>query len=141
MPRAFAEQFAGAVRQHLVGVHVVRRAGACLIGVHDELIAKTTGENLVCRRHDGVRDDSVEASEIAVGFRGRFLDQDRGGDEIEWSAEIADAEIFDGACRLHSVVGVGRDIQLPQRVALGAERHRSIILGRYWVRLKPDTTH
>ena len=40
-----AEELAGAVGQHLVGVHVVRRAGARLVDVHDELIAKPAGED------------------------------------------------------------------------------------------------
>ena len=34
-----AEEFGGTVRDHLVDVHVVRRAGAGLVDVDDELIA------------------------------------------------------------------------------------------------------
>ena len=42
-----AEQLAGAVGEHLVRVHVVRRAGAGLIDVDDELVAQLAGEDLV----------------------------------------------------------------------------------------------
>ena len=42
-----AEQLVGAVGQHLVGVHVVRRAGAGLIRIDDELVAMLAGEHFV----------------------------------------------------------------------------------------------
>ena len=51
-----AEQLGGAVGQHLVHVHVVRRAGAGLIDVDDELIAQLPGEHLVGGPDDRVAD-------------------------------------------------------------------------------------
>ena len=51
-----AEDLAGAVGEHLVGVHVVRRAGARLVHVDDELIAKLAGQDLVGGLDDGVGD-------------------------------------------------------------------------------------
>ena len=58
-----------------------------------------------------------------VGFGGGLLDEDGGGDEIGGRAQAADRKVLDGARGLHAVVRVGRDLQLAQRIALGAERH------------------
>ena len=60
-----AEELRGAVGQHLVGVHVVRRAGARLVDVDDELVAQRAGEDFVGRRDDRVGDVGVEPPERA----------------------------------------------------------------------------
>ena len=55
-----AEDLAGAVREHLVRVHVVRRAGPGLVDVDDELIAQPAGQDLVGGLDDGAGDGRVE---------------------------------------------------------------------------------
>ena len=78
----FAQQFGGAVGQHLVRIHVVRRAGARLIHVDDELVAQASREDFVGGRHDRARHVGIETPERGVGLGRRFLDEDGRGDEI-----------------------------------------------------------
>ena len=116
-----AEDLAGAVRQHLVRVHVVRRAGAGLVHVDDELIAERAGQDLVGRRDDRVGDVAIEASERGVGFGGGFLDEDGRDDQIVGRAKAADREVLDGARGLHAVVRVGGHVELAERIALASK--------------------
>jgi hypothetical protein len=51
-----AEQFRGAIGEHLVGVHVVRRTGARLVDVNTELIAEFAAEDFVRRLDDRIGD-------------------------------------------------------------------------------------
>jgi hypothetical protein len=128
-PFGFSEDLAGAVREYLVRVHVVRRAGAGLIHVHDELIAERAGQDLVRRLDDGVGDGVVEAPQRGVGARACLLDQDRRRDERRGCRQSADREVLDRTLGLDAVVGVGRHAQLAKRIALNPRRHlRSIIL-------------
>ncbi len=64
-----------------------------------------------------------EPSERGVRFGGGLLDENRGGDEIGLRAQAADREILDRPHRLHAVVGVGRNLELAERVGFGAELH------------------
>ena len=66
-----AKHFRGAIGQHLVGVHVVRGAGARLIDVDDELIAQRAAEHLVGRRDDRVRDAAIEPAGVRDWLRRR----------------------------------------------------------------------
>ena len=112
------EQFGRAVREHLVGVHVVRGAGAGLIHVDDELIAETAGEDLVRRGDDGACDLAVETAELGVGLGGRLLDEDGRGDEIGGRAQTADGKVLDRPGGLSAVVRVRGNVHLAQRIAL-----------------------
>ena len=55
-----------AVGQDLVGVHIVRGAGAGLVDVDHELVAMLAVEDLVGRRDDGVGDVAVKTTECSV---------------------------------------------------------------------------
>jgi len=101
----------------------VRRACAGLIHIHDELIAKLPVEDLIRSGRDRVGNNPIQASERRVRFGRGLLDEDGGRDEIGMRAKTADLKILHGAGRLHAVIGLGRDVQLAQRIALGAERH------------------
>ena len=79
-----AEHLRGAVGQHLVGVHVVRGAGAGLIHVDDELIAERAGQNLVGGGDDGARDLASRAGRAprwpaAAAFLTRMVAVTRSG--------------------------------------------------------------
>ena len=76
-----AEQLVGAIREHFVRVHVVRRAGAGLIRIDDELIAMLAGEHFVGRLHDRVGELGVEAARLLVRQRRGLLDPDLRVDE------------------------------------------------------------
>ena len=69
-----AEDLVGAIGEHFVGVHVVRRSRAGLIRVDDELIAVLAGEHFVGRRDDRVGELGVEAPGLFVRQRRRLLD-------------------------------------------------------------------
>ena len=71
-PARLAEQLRGAVGEHLVRVHVVRRAGARLVDVDDELIAQRAAEDLVGGGDDGVGDRRIEPAEGARSLRRRL---------------------------------------------------------------------
>ena len=122
-PRA-AEELVGAIGQHLVGVHVVRRAGARLVRVDDELVAMLAGEHLVGGRDDGVGEPRVEAARLLVRERRGLLDPDLRRDERLERREAADREVLPRAERLDAVERVGRDVERAQRVFLVAKgRH------------------
>ena len=93
MPRGSPRTLGGAVREHLVGVHVVRRAGAGLVDVDDELIAVACrrGSRRRPRRSRRRRARSSRPS-VAVGPRGRLLDEHRGGHELGGRGQAADRE-------------------------------------------------
>ena len=124
MPRALAEQLAGAVGQHLVGVHVVRRAGAGLVDVDDELIAQARRRGSRRRRATiAPAIVAVEPAERGVRLGRGLLDEDRRGDEVGGRAQAADRKVLDRARGLDAVVRVGGHVQLAERIALGAEVH------------------
>ena len=70
-PRVAAENFGGAIGEHLVGVHVVRGARARLVDVDDELVAQAAAANFVSRLDDGCRHPFIKPSERLVGFGSR----------------------------------------------------------------------
>ena len=115
-----AEHFRGAVGEHLVGVHVVRRAGARLIHVDDELIAQLAGKNFVGGGHDGAADVGGQLARGLVGGRRGFLDEDGGGDELVRRAQAADRKIFDGPLGLDPVVRIRGHGVFAERIALYA---------------------
>jgi hypothetical protein len=117
-----AQKLGGAVGQHLVGVHVVRGAGASLVDVDDELIAKASGQHLVGGGGDRAGDRPLEAPEAAVRFSGRFLDEDGCGHQLRRRGQAADRKVLDRPLRLPAVIGAGGYAHLSQRVALDAVR-------------------
>ena len=114
------EDLGGAIGEHLVGVHVVRRAGAGLIDVDDELIAEPSVQNLVGGPDDRAGKAVRKAAELAVGLSRGFLDEDGGRDERRWRGDAADGKVLDGALRLPAVVGLRRHPDLAERIAFDA---------------------
>src|SRR5207244_9996289 len=108
------EPLAGAVREYLVRVHVVRGAGARLIDIHHELIAQLAGEDFVRRRTDRVGQVVRQSAERGVGLRGGLFDEDGRRHEIRGRAQLADGEVFNGARRLNTVVRVFSDVQVSE---------------------------
>ena len=119
-----AENLRGTVRQHLVRVHVVRRAGARLVHVDDELIAEAARQNFVRRLPDDVGDLPIEPPEVRIRFGGRLFHENGGGDEVGRRSQPADREILDGARGLHAEVRVGRHLALSERITFGAVAHK-----------------
>src|SRR5258705_11721980 len=94
-----AEQLVGAVREHFVAIHVMRRAGAGLIWVHHEVLAVPAREHFISGGDDRVGQLRVQAASLAVRERGGFLDPDDGGDEGGGRAGIWEREGFPRAPR------------------------------------------
>ena len=103
-----AELLEREIRDHLVGVHVGRRAGAALDEVGDELVAHLAGDQPVAGAGDRVGDLRVEHAEIAIRERRRLLHVAEGLDEIRLRRHrnAGDVEVLLAAQRLDAVVGV-----------------------------------
>ena len=118
----------GARRDHLVGVHVGRRAGSGLEDVDGELVVPTPGGDLVGRGRDRGRQLGVEVREVDA----RRIDARRGRlheaecvDERTRHPAPGDLEVVDRPLGLRAVPRLGRNVDLPQRVVLtSCSRHR-----------------
>ena len=75
-----AERLGGKGRDHLVGVHVRRRARTGLEHVHREVVVEPAVRDGVGRLLDRGGHVGVEHAELAVGVGGRRLDAGQGGD-------------------------------------------------------------
>ena len=126
-----AQQLAGAIGEHLVGVHVVRGAGAGLIHVDHELIAQLAVEHLGGGALDRLGDIRRQTVQRAIGGGRGFLDEDGRRDELGWRGESGNGEVLDRARRLDAVVGRGRHAHLAERIAFDAvlPRGHMLIIG------------
>ncbi len=115
-----AKQLVGAVRQHFVDVHVVRRARARLVNIDDEMLAVLAGENFIGRLHDRVGDLRVEPPRFLVRQRRRALYPHRRVDEGRQGPQPTDWKILDRAQSLHAVKRIGGNLETAQRILLGA---------------------
>ena len=117
-----AEELGGAVREHLVGVHVVRRAGARLVDVDDELVAQARRPAL--RRPPGRwrrRSRASRRSSATLACAAAFLTRMVAVTRSAGARKPADGEVLDGPRRLDAVVGVGRNGRFTEGIALGPE--------------------
>ena len=120
-----AHQLAGPVRDHLVHVHVKRRARARLVRVDHELVVVLPGQDLLGGRHDRVCLLAIENAELGVGPRRGDLDPGHRAHHFHVKPLTADREVGDGARGLDAVVGVGRDLEGAQGIFLGPGRLRA----------------
>ena len=127
-----AELLRREVGDHLVGVHVVRGAGAGLERVDHEHRVPLPVHHFLRRGDDRVDqllrrvllavDLAVrEQPERAVDLGGRALDRRHAPDERAPGPQARDREVEDGALGLNAVEGLGRDLDLAKRVFFGAE--------------------
>ncbi len=120
---AATEDLRRTIGEHLVGVHVVRRAGAGLVHVHDELIAHPAGEHLVGRAPDRVGNAAIEPAERGIRCSRGFLDPDRRDDELRRRRQSADGKVLDRAPGLRAVIGSCRHFDVAERVVFDAVFH------------------
>ena len=125
-----AQQFGGTVRNHFIGVHVRRSARTGLEHIDRELIVKFPSTTSVaacliasagCCASNPSEWFTAAAARL---MRPMALITDRG------IRRGTDGKVFDRARRLHSIIGVCRDGQLPHRVALDSRAGRRLVLGR-----------
>ena len=118
-----AQPLTGAVGEHLVDVHVMRRPGPRLVDVHDELVAQPARQHLIRGGDDGGRDIACQPPEGHIRLGRAFLDEHGGRHQIGGHAQPADGKVLDRPDGLDAVIGLGRNRLLAQRVALDAEGH------------------
>jgi hypothetical protein len=117
-----AEQFAGAVGDHLVEIHVGLGAGAGLPDHQRKMIVELSVDHLARGADDGARPALVEQLEIPVGFGGSELDDTERANDRHRHPVMADAEVLPAAFGLRAPVAVGRNLDRTEAVGLGARR-------------------
>ena len=118
-----AEDLAGAVRQHLVHVHVGLRAAAGLPDGERELPLMLPGDHLVGRLDDGLGLLGVEHLQVEVHLRSRPLHPRERLDQLRRHLLGADLEVEQRALRLGAPQPVGRDLDGAEGVLLDARGH------------------
>jgi hypothetical protein len=121
-----ARQFGRTVRDHLVGVHVARRARAGLKDVDRELIVELSFVHLAAggeHRFDLLVRDRVlaaggELPQIAVRHARGILDEPQGMDQIGRQRPTGDRKILDRPLRLRAVIRRRRHANVSHRVVL-----------------------
>ena len=111
-----AEQLERAVREHLVHVHIDRRARAALDRVERELVEELAREDLVRRAHERLADAGRETPRLHVRERRRLFHCGHRLHEIAVDRLPRDLEILLGAQRLHTVVSIVRHLELPEEI-------------------------
>ncbi|MPN17606.1 hypothetical protein SDC9_164961 [bioreactor metagenome] len=119
-----AQQFAGALGQHLVDVHVGLRARARLPDHQRELVRMLSTNHLVRRSHDGLGLFLVEQSQLLIHRGRRALDLRERMDDFLRLSLAADLEILNRALRLRT----------PQLVRGNVDQTESVFL-------LPDSSH
>ena len=115
-----AQHLDGAVRDHLVGVHVRLGARAGLPDDQREMVVELAVDHLLRRLDDGLAELRVEPAERHVGLgRGALDDAERAHDRQRLLLP-ADLEIAEGALRLRAPVAVGGDLDGAEGVGFGA---------------------
>ena len=96
------------VRNHLVGIHVRRRAGAALDHVDDELVVQLAVAYLAACLHDRVRALLVEQSDFVVRSGRCFLDAREGADQVRIDGDriAGDGKVLQRPERLDAIQGI-----------------------------------
>jgi hypothetical protein len=115
-----AEDFQRAVGDDFVGVHVRGRPGAALDDVHHELVGESAGQDVLAGLFDGVGAFGVQESEFSVGADCGELDRCQAPDQVHVGGQFlaGDGEVLHRPQRVHTPVGAGRDVPVPQQVML-----------------------
>jgi len=117
-----AQHLDGAVRDHLVGVHVRLGARAGLPDREREVVVELAVDHLLGRGDDGRADLRVEAAQLHVGLGGGALDDAQGPDHRPRLLLPADLEVAEAALRLGAPIDVGGDLDGAEGVGFGAGR-------------------
>ena len=115
-----AEQFVGAVGDHLVEVHVGLGAGAGLPDHQRKMIVELAFDDLARGAGNGAGAALVDQAELAVGFRGGELDDAERVNDRHRHAVVADAEILPRPFGLRAPVTIGGNLDRTEAVGLGA---------------------
>ncbi len=125
------EDFARAVGEHLVHVHVRLRAAARLPNDEGEFVVVLAGQNFVGRGDDGAALFRIERSKVEVDEGGGLFDERERVDQRARHALARDLEVRERALRLRAPQPVGGDVDGAEGVFLDANvgaAHRSTML-------------
>ena len=117
-PALAAEQFRGAVGEHLVDVHVGLRAGAGLPHDQREFGVVLAGDHFVRRLCDRLAGLAVDLVQFDIDQRAGALDPRERADELHRHALAGNAEVLQAALRLRAPQPVRRHLHLTQTVPL-----------------------
>ncbi len=115
-----AEDLAGAVRDHLVHVHVGLGAGPGLPDHQGKMTIKLPVHDLVGRRGDRLGRSLVETAKLQIGQRRRFLHQRHGADQRPGHVLVADLEVLPRAFGLGAPIAVAGHLDRAESVPFGA---------------------
>src|SRR5450432_3021451 len=132
-----AEQFVGAIGDHLVDVHVGLGAGAGLPDHEREVIVELAVDDLLRGGLDRAGQPDVEAAVALVEPRRRLLDDGLAADHFERHSLGADLEVLERALRLRAPVPVRTDLDRPDAVFFGARLGHGEYLPRRRRRRQP----
>ena len=125
-----AENLAGSVCDHLVGVHVALGARAGLPDDQGEVVVERARDDLACGRIDYRADLGIEQARFDVHPRRRLLDDAERPDQRWRHALAADLEVLQAALRLSTPVGARGHVDRTDRVRLAPRLRRCVGHGR-----------
>src|SRR5665213_1821684 len=125
-----AQQFVGAVGDHLIQIHVGLGAGSGLPHHQRKLIVELAVDHLARGADDGAGPALVEQTQFAVGFGGGELDDAERANDRHRHPVMADAEILPRTFGLRAPVPVGGNLDRTETVGLGAGGWGSRCRGR-----------
>ena len=115
-----AQQFVGAVGDHLVEVHVGLGAGPGLPHHQRKMIVELALDHLARGAGDGAGAPLVDQPQFAVGLGRRELDDAERVNDLDRHPVLADAEILPRAFGLRAPIAVGGNLDRTETVGLGA---------------------
>ncbi|MNS69958.1 hypothetical protein D3C72_1032890 [compost metagenome] len=115
------QQLVGPVGDHLVGVHVEGRPGPGLVGVHHEVVVVKPQRDLARRLLDRPSLLLRQVAQLVVRPSGGDLDGRDRPHHRRRQRQPADGEVAGRPKRLNAVIGALGQLELAQRIALGAE--------------------
>ena len=124
-----AEDAGGESRDHLVRVHVRRRAGARLEHIDGEVSVVRAASHVVGRCNDCLSHGIVDDAQLGVCERRRLLDASQRLNMAPRQCDPRNREILDGSLCLRPVQGVDGNANLTHRVVLDAKFHAAIVSG------------
>jgi len=105
-----AQHLDGAVRDHLIGVHVRLGARTRLPDDQREVVVQLAFDHFIGGGDDGVGQLGVQLAQVAVGLGGGALDDAQGAHDRQGLLFPADLEVAERALGLRAPVAIGGDL-------------------------------
>src|SRR5210317_160541 len=103
-----AEQLAGPVGYHLVGIHVGAGSGTGLENIQREMLIQVADNHFLGSIHDRQGDALVEQAKLAIDLGSMLLDHAERTQEGAREADPGNCEVVTGPCSLGAVKSVNR---------------------------------